>query len=120
MAVMLLTRMHERYIYPALPFLLAYAFLYQIERQRKEKLAAYFLNWPFAIYLIVTALHWMALYYVYNYYIHLLNKTSVDQSNVFFYFVERSPHLWSLLMLATFLIFTVSIFKWPLAKKAHG
>ena len=120
MAVMLLTRMHERYIYPALPFLLAYAFLYQIERQRKEKLAAYFLNLPFAIYLVVTVLHWMALYYVYNYYIHLLNKTSVDQSNVFFYFVERYPHLWSLLMLATFLIFTVSIFKWPLAKKAHG
>ena len=120
MPVMVLTRMHERYIYPALPFLLAFAFLYQIQRQRKEKLAAYFLNLPFVIYLIVTALHWMALYYVYNYYIHLMNKTSVDQSNVFFYFVERYPHWWSLLMLATFLIFTVSFFKWPLAKKAHG
>ena len=118
MAVMVLTRMHERYIYPALPFLLAFAFLYQIQRQRKEKLAAYFLNLPFAIYLIVTALHWMALYYVYTYYINF--KTGVDQSHVFFHFIERYPNYWSFLMLVTFLIFMVSIFKWPIAKKAHG
>jgi dolichyl-phosphate-mannose-protein mannosyltransferase len=120
MPVMVLTRMHERYIFPALPFLLGFAFLYQIGRQRKEKLAAYFLNLPFALYVAVTVLHWFALYYVYHYYVALLKKTSVDQSNIFFYFVERWPHLWSLLMLVTFLIFTLSIFKWPIPKKAHG
>lgn len=42
--VMVLTRMHERYIYPLLPFLVTFAFLYQIQRQpqRKWKLGAFF------------------------------------------------------------------------------
>ena len=120
--VMVLTRMHERYIYPLLPFLVTFAFLYQIQRQpqRKWKLGAFFLNTPFVVYLIVTVLHAMAIYYVYLYYNHLLNKTSVDQSNIVFYLIEGHVQVWSVIMLTTFLIVTLNVLKWSSLKKAPG
>lgn len=120
--VMVLTRMHERYIYPMLPFLLTFAFLYQIQRQpqRKWRLPAYFLNTPFVVYLIVTVLHGMAMYYVYLYYTHLLNKTSVDRSNILFYLIEDHRTLWSAVMLMTFFVVTLSVSKWSSQKKVPG
>jgi hypothetical protein len=111
--VMVLTRMHERYLYPVLPFLLVFAFLYAIKFMRegeREKLKAYLTTPPFLFYAALTLLHTFNLYHVYTYYLHF--KTGVDKSNTFFYFVADHAVLWSVLVLALFFAMSFAGLVW--------
>ncbi|HEX6288022.1 MAG TPA: hypothetical protein VFZ66_02475 [Herpetosiphonaceae bacterium] len=117
--VMVLTRMHERYLYPVLPFLIIFALLYGIQSQRAQPLSALksLLNVPFLLYLAVTALHTINLYYVYTYYLHY--NTGVDRSNTAFYFIEDYARLWSVLTLLIFIAIALSGPEWSLPRRAQ-
>jgi len=114
--VMVLTRMHERYLYPVLPFLLVFAFLYAMKNFREQsahrRLTAYLSSTPFIVYVALTLLHTMNLYQVYTYYLNY--KTGVDQSNSLFYFIEGHGKLWSVLTLAIFALIVALVARWSL------
>ncbi|MFN2454049.1 MAG: glycosyltransferase 87 family protein [Pyrinomonadaceae bacterium] len=113
--VMVLTRMHERYLYPVLPFLLAYAFLSAAENlraRRQSRIAGYVLTAPFALYIALTVLHTMNLYQVYTYYLNY--KTGVDRSNVLYYFIDGYGKFWSVLVLLIFAAIALLASRWSL------
>ncbi len=113
--VMVLTRMHERYLYPVLPFLLVFAFLYATENLRERKqsgLTGYLLTAPFALYAALTVLHTMNLYQVYTYYLNF--KTGVDQSNTLYYFIDGHGKFWSALVLLIFATIALLAPRWSL------
>jgi|GEM_PF-1714412 len=107
--VMVLTRMHERYLYPVLPFLLLFALMYPLYRSNTTSgsFAQYIRNAPFAIYLCLTVLHTINLYQVYIYYLNY--PASVPQSNVAFYFIDQQSRLWSVLTLLLFVAISVIV-----------
>ncbi|HEY0735109.1 MAG TPA: hypothetical protein VGD69_09410 [Herpetosiphonaceae bacterium] len=116
--VMVTTRMHERYLYPVLPFLIIFAFVYYLRNRhdRAPNVIRSVLNVPFLLYAAVTALHTINLYYVYLYYLHY-NTGGVDRSNTFFYFIEDTARLWSVLTLLIFIIFALSAPGWSLPRR---
>jgi dolichyl-phosphate-mannose-protein mannosyltransferase len=114
--VMVMTRMHERYLYPVLPFLIIFAFVYYIRslRQRAPRLIRSVLNAPFLLYITLAAIHTINLYYVYLYYLYY-NNGGVPRSMSFFYFIEDNARLWSVLSLLIFLGIALSGPDWSLA-----
>ncbi len=115
--VMVLTRMHERYLYPVLPFLMIFAFVYRSEVAHEQHLHRIrnLLSVPFLLYLLVMALHTINLYYVYTYYLHY-NTGGVDPSNTLFYFIERYAQLWSVLTLLIFFVIALTAPEWSLPR----
>ncbi len=119
--VMVLTRMHERYLYPVLPFLLVFAFLYAARNsheQARRSFVPYISSTPFVVYGALTLLHTMNLYHVYTYYVNLINKTSIDASNSLYYFIEGYGKLWSVLTLAIFALIATMLARWSLLAPA--
>lgn len=122
--VMVLTRMHERYLYPVLPFLLVFAFLsvaksfHEQGKTAARSLAPYISSTSFVVYVALTLLHTMNLYHVYTYYVNLINKTSIDASNSMYYFIEGYGKLWSVLTLAIFALIATMLARWSLLASA--
>jgi dolichyl-phosphate-mannose-protein mannosyltransferase len=107
--VMVLTRMHERYLFPVLPLLLLFTMLYQIERSPHPQ--SVWLQLPVALYGFVTLLHTVNLYQVYVYYLHY-DQGGVDRSNTLYYLIADNVRLWSALMLLLFAIIVVYLPSW--------
>lgn len=106
--VMVLTRMHERYLYPVLPLLLIGVFL---GRRGGQPLALrrFVLSLSSALFGVLTLLHTLNLYQVYTYYQNY--DQGVPRSNTLYYFIDDQSKLWSAL---TLLIFAV-VCAWLLA-----
>jgi len=109
--VMVLTRMHERYLYPVLPLLLVFALVWPrpvagVAPGRPGKaggLAA--LRRPLLwLWAGLSLLHALNLYQVYIYYLYRItyDEQPVPPSNWLYFFVDRQPKLWSALTLAVF------------------
>jgi dolichyl-phosphate-mannose-protein mannosyltransferase len=111
--VMVLTRMHERYLYPALAFMLVFALLALGGRalRRGEPYGARFLVAPLVLFAATTVLHTLNLYQVYEYY-QFFNLGGVPATNEFFYNVADSARVWSVLSLLTFTTFVVLMTEW--------
>jgi dolichyl-phosphate-mannose-protein mannosyltransferase len=116
--VMVMTRMHERYLYPVLPFLIIFAFNYYLRslRERAAHPIRSVLNAPFLLYIAIAALHTINLYYVYLYYLYY-NSGGVPRSMTFFYFIEQNARLWSVLSLLIFLAIALSGPDWSLPRR---
>lgn len=116
--VMVTTRMHERYLYPVLPFLIIFAFMYYLRNRSEPAFSAIrgVLNVPFLLYVATTALHSINLYYVYLYYLHY-DTGGVDRANTFFYFIEGTARLWSVLTLLIFIGFALMAPSWSLPRR---
>lgn len=107
--VMVLTRMHERYLYPVLPLLLIFAGLYLLAHWHNSRSVMLYV--PCLLYVVVTFLHTINLYQVYVYYLNYASG-GVDRSNSLFYFVEGNAKLWSALMVFVFLTVTICLPIW--------
>lgn len=99
--VMVLTRMHERYLYPVLPLLLISVFLGQ-RRREPRALRRSVLSLPFGLFGLLAILHTLNLYQVYTYYQNY--DLGVPRSNALYYFIDDQSKLWSGV---TLLIFAV-------------
>jgi Gpi18-like mannosyltransferase len=123
--VMVLTRMHERYLYPLFPFLLVFALLCLLRRQvsgvggretqQSTNLQAQppFLAWlPLGLYVALSVLHTFNLYQVYVYYLFYARDAQVPASHWLYYFVEPRGALWSLLTVMMFVLVAVSLPWW--------
>lgn len=100
--VMVLTRMHERYLYPIFPFLLIFALLCLLQFGVEQRARS--IGWlPLGLYVGLSVLHTFNLYQVYTYYIHY-DSGGVPRSNTFYFFVERNTELWSILTVAGFVV----------------
>lgn len=99
------TRIHERYLYPALVFLIIFAF------QAKNRI----LIW---LYLILSLLHFLNLYYVYVYYNEFyLNMPKILFVPLLYFFSQDYSKVLSLVSVVIFCLVTVTIIKSPYAKK---
>jgi hypothetical protein len=115
--VMVLTRMHERYLYPLFPLLLVWALLCVARQQgtgtqrvageqgaqqlTRQYAQPALLTWlPLGLYIVLAVLHTFNLYQVYLYY--LFYDTPIPGSHWLYYFVEPRGKLWSLLTVAGF------------------
>jgi Gpi18-like mannosyltransferase len=111
--VMVLTRMHERYLYPVLPLLLISVFA-AWRPAAPLGLRRFVLSLPSALFAVLTALHTLNLYHVYTFY---QNDQRVPRSNALFYFIDSQPKLWSALTLLIFAIvagwLAVGVRLWP-------
>lgn len=118
MPVMVLTRMHERYLYPVLPFMLIFAMLCQ---RRSELLdaaddahptaAPTFLSVPLTLYIGLTVLHTMNLYQVYEYYQNY-DRGGPPLTNTLFYRIADNAKVWAVLTLFAFTSFMVLLPSW--------
>ena len=101
--VMLLTRMHERYLYPVLPLLLAFAFVWPRPITGIAAALRRPLLWLWAG---LSLLHALNLYQVYIYYLYRItyDEQPVPVSNWLYFFVDRQARLWSALTLAVFVV----------------
>jgi hypothetical protein len=111
--VMTLTRMHERYLYPVLPFLLLLAGLcwsrtgHEMDGGQPRR----FLGVPLLIYGAVTLLHTMNLYQVYQYYIQP-EPGRVPASNDLFWNIFTNARAWSALSVVCFVAFAAFMLDW--------
>jgi Gpi18-like mannosyltransferase len=110
--VMVLTRMHERYFYPVLPFLLLFAALCQLKSVARdpEDRALPFVMVPFLLYVALAVLHTMNLYAVYEFYRSF--PAPVPESNRLFHRIFDSMKVWSVLTLLCFTTFVVLMPSW--------
>jgi dolichyl-phosphate-mannose-protein mannosyltransferase len=110
--VMVLTRMHERYLYPLFAFLLLFATLCQLKGTATdpEERDLRFLGLPFVLYVLLTVLHTMNLYQVYEYYRAYPNP--VPLTNTLFYRIGDNARVWSVLTLLGFWAFVVCMPSW--------
>lgn len=110
--VVVLTRMHERYLYPVLPFLLLLAAVCQIRQEEPESTERpRFLLVPLLLYVGLTVLHTMNLYQVYQYYQHF-NTGGPPVTNRLFYRIDGAAKVWSVLTVLSFTTFVVFIPSW--------
>jgi hypothetical protein len=117
--VMVLTRMHERYLYPLFPFLLVWALLCAAREQAigtqsvpgkqgsqqltRRSAQPVLLTWlQLGLYIVLAVLHTFNLYQVYLYYLFYDRETPIPASHWLYYFVEPRGKLWSLLTVAGF------------------
>jgi Gpi18-like mannosyltransferase len=110
--VMVLTRMHERYLYPVLPFLLLFAALCQIRsvaRDPEDRASPYVMA-PFVLYVALAVVHTMNLYQVYEFYRHFPQPVPTD--NRLFWRIFDSMKVWSVLTLLSFSAFVVLMPSW--------
>jgi Gpi18-like mannosyltransferase len=101
--VMVLTRMHERYLYPVLPFLLLLALLslanygFKVDQRMMVQVVRVA---PLLIYMLITTLHTFNLYQVYIYYLNF--DDGVPRTNTLFHFINDGSKLWSAITLLIF------------------
>lgn len=110
--VMVLTRMHERYLYPVLPMLLIFAFVYATypRTPNRSGVAAYLRNVPFGSYVLLSILHLFNLFQVYVYYQNF--DTGVPRSNTLYWLINDNAKLWSGLTLLLFAGVTLNALRW--------
>lgn len=103
--VMVLTRMHERYLFPVLPLLLVFACVWPRPLGGLVSAVRRPLLW---IWAGLSLLHALNLYQVYIYYLYRItyDETPVPASNWLYFFVDQRPKLWSALTLAVFVVVT--------------
>jgi dolichyl-phosphate-mannose-protein mannosyltransferase len=106
--VMVLTRMHERYLFPVLPLLLVWVFT--VKARRRWQVAA------MLGYGALTVLHTINLLYVYWFYLYYPDP--VPQSIAAFYSIERGATGLSILTLLLFAI-TVLGLSWLSLRSSH-
>lgn len=116
--VMVLTRMHERYLFPLLPFLLIFAFLCLMRQEQSEREDGFdaqaeprFLGAPLILFVAISALHAFNLYHVYQYY-QDNDRGGVPLTNTIFYRIANNAKVWSVLTLFSFTSFLVLIPSW--------
>jgi hypothetical protein len=113
--VMTMTRMHERYLYPVLPFLLLLAGVCWLEASRQERGEApatrRFLGVPLVLYAALTALHTMNLYHVYQYYTQP-EPGRVPPANTLFWGIYNNAPAWSALSMLCFIAFATFMTYW--------
>lgn len=112
-AVMFMTRMHERYLYPLFVYFILFAGLYTFhylnsEKRSKKDLRLVLLVW--VLFILTMLLHSLNLYYVYVFYLYFLAqpRINVPTTNTFYYFVESYLTTWSYIQLLVYGIFVVS------------
>jgi multisubunit Na+/H+ antiporter MnhC subunit len=109
--VMVLTRMHERYLYPIFPFLLIVALLCLVRPVGEQHWKV--LRWsPLALYGVLSVLHTFNLYQVYVYYVNHDQDRVVPLSNWLYYFIKPNGWLWSLLTFAAFVMVAGWLLRW--------
>jgi dolichyl-phosphate-mannose-protein mannosyltransferase len=112
--VMVLTTMHERYLYPVLPFLLVFAglcYLRWMAPHARNEIAPRFLVVPLVLFLAITVLHTMNLYQVYQFYL-FFEEGGVPAEQSLYFPVADNARVWSVLMLYCFWVFVVLIPSW--------
>lgn len=92
-----MTRMHERYLFPFLPFILIAAFL------NKSKLLL-------CIYFFMTIVHFINLWFVYYYY-QFVYLNADFANNIFYKFVNDNHEVFSILSIAMFVLALVLYYK---------
>ncbi len=110
--VMVLTRMHERYVYPVLPFLLLLAlisFRKSTSEPRRAGVLRVARGVPLLLYLLMTILHTLNLYQVYIYYLNVTD--GVPRTNTLFHFINDGSRLWSGVTLLIFVCVVVIVVK---------
>lgn len=112
--VMVLTRMHERYIYPVLPLLLICVFCSELHSTYRS-VGRYLRSLPALAYGALTALHTLNLYEVYIYYLYF--DTGVPRTNRLFYFIHDNYKLWSGITLLIFAGFTIRLTLWAIGQR---
>ncbi len=122
-AVMFMTRMHERYLFPLFVYFILAAGLYTFHYLNQAP-AARKSYWPvvlvWTLYGITMLLHWINLYYVYVFYLYFLQESriSVPSSNRFYHFVESVLSTWSYIQVLVYLFFVVTL-PYYLKRLAH-
>lgn len=111
--VMVMTRMHERYVYPALPLALIVALIAPVGR---TLIAATLKNVWWWLWVTLATLHALNLYQVYIYYVYRLTfKAPVPASNWLYFFVDSRARLWSVLTLLIFAALLTTLWLWQRA-----
>ena len=110
--VMVLTRMHERYLHPVLVFLLLLAALAQLKTLSadEEERSMRFVTAPFMLYVLVTMLHTINLYQVYEYYQHFPDP--VPATNRLYTRIAGSIKVWAVLTLMCFVALVAFLPSW--------
>lgn len=112
-AVMFLTRMHERYLFPLFVYFILAAGIYTYHVLHHggdtRRLRTVYFIW--FLYGIVMLLHWINLYYVYVFYLYFLQepRVNVPDSNIFYHWVESIITTWSYLQLVAYGLFVFSL-----------
>ena len=111
--VMVLTRMHERYFYPVLPFLLIFALICLLGGARADgrALPLRFAVLPLLLYFVATLLHTINLYQVYTYY-RYFSSGGVPATNDLFFMIEGNARAWSVFTILSFTTFVVAMWYW--------
>lgn len=122
-AVMFMTRMHERYLFPLFVYFFVGVGLYTyyyIESKTKDQKSVIMLWLMWAIFLSTIMLHTINLYYVYVYYRYFTMdpQMSVPVENKFYYFIESRLITWSYIQVSVYLVFAVSL-PYYLKRYAH-
>lgn len=91
------TRIHERYPFPFLAFILISAII------KKSKFL-------FAIYIISSIVHFINLWFVYYYYNFVYNNPKFA-SNIFYLFINENYKFFSILMVVSFVILLIFYYK---------
>lgn len=94
---LLLTRMHERYLFPFLAFILISAFL------SKSKILA-------LVYLIVSVINFINLWYVYYFYNFVYNSSKAAE-NFFYQFINKNNNIFSIATVLCFIIILIYYYK---------
>jgi hypothetical protein len=107
-----LTRMHERYLFPVLPFLLLFAVacLRSSGLNASKDSSVRFVAVPAILYACLTVLVTLNLYQVYTYYSSF--PQAVPQSNRFFQAVSGAATALSILVVLSFWAFVVLLPFW--------
>jgi dolichyl-phosphate-mannose-protein mannosyltransferase len=122
MPVMVLTTMHERYVYPVLPFLLVFAALCYIRWSAAVEAGdsgPRFLLVPLFLCVAVTVLHTMNIYQVYEFYLYF-DRGGVPTTNRLFYRIADNARVWSVLFLLCFWAFAVFMPSWLAGARREG
>lgn len=119
--VMVLTRMHERYLYPLFPFLLVFALLYVMRAQgashKEQGAQSALLTWlPLVLYVALSVLHVFNLYQVYVFYLFYARDEQVPASHWLYYFVEPRGAMWSVLTVVMFALVALVLPWWSRAQ----
>lgn len=96
------TRIHERYLFPFLAFILIVAII------KKSKLL-------FGAYILSSVIHFLNLWFVYYYYDFIYNNTKLT-NNILYSFINNNYRILSFLMVTLFIFLLVIYYK-PYVKK---
>ncbi len=113
-AVMFMTRMHERYLFPLFVYFVLAAGIYTYRYLLKKgevRLSPYPVIILWTLFFVTMLLHSINLYYVYVYYQYFSQepRINVPVENKFYYFVETFINTWSYIQLVVYVIFVISL-----------